>query len=494
MLCKMIEEGFLIQCSGELFEAVQLSRVFDDSKDFVDSIPLRDPRDISSDFARLRNQEGFDLKSFVLNNFKVPKKINTKSVLEYIDSLWPVLTRETAKVQQYDSLIHVPFPYIVPGGRFREFYYWDTYFTSVGLALAEKYDIIMNMIDNFVYLQTKIGLIPNGTRVYYKTRSQPPILGLLIDLIYEKYGIDKVKNYIVFLEKELKFWMSGDKYIEMPNGGYMSRYYDSGDFPREESFIEDTKLAEGLNEMDKKRLYRNLRSGAESGWDFSSRWLVDPEDLKTIRITDMIPVDLNCLLFSLASTISKYYFELKMEKEGEYYLSIARNIQSMINVYCWNEKSGFYFDYVINEQNQSRIFTMAGCVPLFVKASSGEQANKVEKVIGEMFLKNGGFVTTLNSTNQQWDSPNGWAPLQWFGVKGLLNYSKQSLAIDAAQRWISIVECNFQLFSKIFEKYDVVKTSTLAEGGEYPNQEGFGWTNGITLKFYQIIQEYQKNK
>ena len=107
-----------------------------------------------------------------------------------------------------------------------------------------------------------------------------------------------------------------------------------------------------------------------------------------------------------------------------------------------------------------------------------------------IFWGTSGFVTTLNSTNQQWDSPNGWAPLQWFGVKGLLNYNKQSLAIDAAQRWISIVESNFQIFSKIFEKYDVVKTSTLAEGGEYPNQEGFGWTNGITLKLYQIIQEY----
>ena len=35
---------------------------------------------------------------------------------------------------------------------------------------------------------------------------------------------------------------------------------------------------------------------AESGWDFSSRWLKNSSDLKTNFINEMIPSDLNTLM------------------------------------------------------------------------------------------------------------------------------------------------------------------------------------------------------
>jgi alpha,alpha-trehalase len=72
------------------------------------------------------------------------------------------------------SLIPLPYPYIVPGGRFQEIYYWDSYFTMLGLSVSGRFDLIENMVDNFSFLIKTLGHIPNGNRSYYISRSQPP--------------------------------------------------------------------------------------------------------------------------------------------------------------------------------------------------------------------------------------------------------------------------------------------------------------------------------
>jgi alpha,alpha-trehalase len=35
----------------------------------------------------------------------------------------------------------------------------------------------------------------------------------------------------------------------------------------------------------------------------------------------------------------------------------------------------------------------------------------------------------------------------------------------------------------LVEKYVVIATGREGGGGEYPNQDGFGWTNGVMRKF-----------
>jgi len=66
------------------------------------------------------------------------------SVSENIRLLWPMLTREANTEQS--SLINLPNRYIVPGGRFREIYYWDSYFTMLGLKEDGRLDLIENMV------------------------------------------------------------------------------------------------------------------------------------------------------------------------------------------------------------------------------------------------------------------------------------------------------------------------------------------------------------
>ena len=389
------------------------------------------------------------------------------------------------------SLIPLPFSYIVPGGRFGEIYYWDSYFTMLGLKASGKYEMLENMVNNFSYLIDKIGYIPNGNRTYYIGRSQPPFYSLMVKLLASIKGENILPAYLPQLEKEYQFWMKGagelnetkaaaHHAVRMPDQTILNRYWDENDTPRPESYREDVELSY-QSEQDTKKMYRHLRAGAESGWDFSSRWFKDEKSFGTIHTTEIIPVDLNCLLLHLEQTIAEAY-ELAGDNEAsKKYILLIEKRKTAINKYCWNEQLGFYFDYDFTAGKQKQPFSLAAAFPLFFKIADDKQAKLVAGTIKEKFIKPGGAVTTLTITGQQWDAPNGWAPLQWVTVIGLENYQYAGLAANIASKWIQLNTDVFHRTGKLMEKYNVVDTNLEAGGGEYPGQDGFGWTNGVLL-------------
>jgi alpha,alpha-trehalase len=229
-------------------------------------------------------------------------------------------------------------------------------------------------------------------------------------------------------------------------------------------------------------VYRDLRSGAESGWDFSSRWLRDGQNLTTIHTTDILPVDLNALLYNLELTIAEIY---KAKDEPEYAKSLqilADKRKAIFDKYFWNESAGFYFDYDFVAGKQTEVYSLAAVYPLFFKMATPAQAQKVAELLESKFLQKGGLTTTLNQTNQQWDAPNGFAPLQYLAIQGLRNYGFNDLANKIKQNWVANNLKVYKNTGKMVEKYNVYGFSQKALGGEYPVQEGFGWTNGVLLK------------
>ena len=124
---------------------------------------------------------------------------------------------------------------------------------------------------------------------------------------------------------------------------------------------------------------------------------------------------------------------------------------------------------------------MPACRLFFFNYSTQQQADKVAELIQNKFLTEGGLVTTLNRTGQQWDAPNGWAPLHWIAIIGLDNYGHDELAATIAKRWMKLNTDVFHRTGKFMEKYNVVDTHLEAGGGEYAGQDGFGWTNGVYL-------------
>ena len=495
----MIKDIFSL---GELFERVQMESVFPDGKTFVDCTPRSDLSSIVQMYEEQKCKSGFDLSTFIKVHFILPKTYSTKYVsltgrpiVDHIELLWDELTRRPQK-EEKSSLIPLPYSYIVPGGRFGEIYYWDSYFTMLGLQVSGRTEMIQNMVNNFSFLIDKFGYIPNGNRTYFLGRSQPPFYASMVKLLSEVKGENILVDYLPQLEKEYNFWMNGSEELNeknisfyrvalLPGGSILNHYWDENDTPRPESFKEDMELTK--NVTDKKQLFRNIRAACESGWDFSSRWFKDENDFASIHTTEIIPVDLNCLLFDLEKTIAKAY-QLSGDKlsPGKFEIA-ANNRKEAINKYCWNknEQSFFDYDYVDGKQKQS--LTLASAFPLFYKIVTDEQAKGVAKFLQKYFLHPGGLQTTTVTTGQQWDSPNGWAPLHWIAIKGLINYGFKELAKDIAKRWMSIDEKVYKNTGKMMEKYNVVATDLDAGGGEYLSQDGFGWTNGIYLKLHSLF-------
>jgi alpha,alpha-trehalase len=368
---------------GELFAAVQHQRIFPDSKTFCDAIPRHlEPNDILDLYRKEYNQSTFNLTSFILDYFILPNTTTTIvhdkwTIEQHCQRLWPFLTRTTNR-ENFSSFIDVPNSFVVPGGRFREFYYWDTYFTMLGLVRSNEMQLINNMLENFAYLIQTIGLIPNGNRYYYEGRSQPPFFSLMTELVgqTEKYKTD--------LEKEYQFWMTY-RSITLDDGTVLNRYYDKFNTrPRPEAYVEDMETASKTNDTN---IYVHLRAAAESGWDFSSRWMENETDLSTIRTANILPVDLNCLL---------YHLELTLGKQSE-----AQRRREAIHKYMWSNDLQFFTDYNFIQKKLTNRLTLAGVYPLWLNVSTSDQSKNVARQIESLFLRDGGVITTISNQSTQ---------------------------------------------------------------------------------------------
>jgi alpha,alpha-trehalase len=485
--------------TSTLFADVQLNAVFPDSKTFVDCAPKKDLEEILADYESMKGKPDFDLKEFVNLNFEMPVRPKstfatdtTLRMEEHLTRLWPVLTRKADDVDPRSSLIPLPYDYVVPGGRFSEIYYWDSYFTILGLKSEKKYELMQNMVKNFAHLIDTIGFIPNGNRNYYLTRSQPPFFSLIVREL-EEYDSLAADHYLEAMLKEYDFWMEGADSIQkpgeskyhvviMPDGTVMNRYYDKGDSPRPEAYKEDYALGQ-KDKANEKKIYRDLRSAAESGFDFSSRWFKDGKNISTIHTTDIVPVDLNCLLAHLERMIAKGYALRNHNMESAAFIKKSDLRRRGILTFMWDDNQNYFFDYDFVADKRKDVKSLAGVFPLFFQLVQKDVAERTSTVIEKEFLKPGGLVTTLVDTDQQWDAPNGWAPLQWMTYKGLKNYGIDKPAIEIRRRWLRQNQRVYAKTGKMMEKYNVMDTTLIAGGGEYPNQDGFGWTNGVALTF-----------
>jgi alpha,alpha-trehalase len=496
------------QVYGTLFTDVQMSKVFPDGKTFVDCVPKRNPKDIVKDYLAIKNNPAikFSLKLFVEENFELPKapRLNyitqEKDVEMHIKNLWSVLKRNADTAIEGSSLLALPYPYIVPGGRFREIYYWDSYFTMLGLKESGETDMIENMIKNFAYLIETYGHIPNGNRTYYIGRSQPPFFAAMVQLLASIKGDSIYTVFLPALEKEYKYWMDGAtklkpgqtfrRVVKLKDGAILNRYWDDSNVPRQESYKEDFETAarSGRNKIE---MYKQLRAGAESGIDFSSRWFADKKNITTIQTTNTIAVDLNALLYNLELTIAKAKMINGDEIFSNEFRKKANKRKAAVDKYCWNRLFNFYTDYSFKTQRILNAITPAGMYPFCFfenkAANLSVLAKKASVAIKNKLLKDGGIVTSEKNTGEQWDAPNGWAPLEWMTIWGLDRCNQKDLAKDISMRWMKLNNDVFLRTGKLMEKYNVANTHLDAGGGEYPGQDGFGWTNGVLLA---LIKKY----
>ena len=494
----------------ELFVAVQSAAIFPDSKTFVDCAPRGDPQAILAAYRAEHAEQGFDLNVFVSRHFDSPptdaghfQPQAGQPMADHIAQLWDVLTRHPSQHPHRGSLLQLPQSYVVPGGRFVEMYYWDSYFTMLGLAGCKHEPLLHAMVENFACLIDTYGHVPNGTRTYYLSRSQPPVFALMVGLC-ESCGGQGAIRYLPQLISEHRFWMNGSaglapgdthrRVVALPDGALLNRYWDDHDTPREEAWREDMATA-AHSTRPAAQVYRDLRAAAESGWDFSSRWLDEKPTtsddrnvlLSSIRTSSILPVDLNALLHKLETTIASLSADAGNLADAEAFKVAARDRAAAMTQYLWNDEAGAFLDYDWQRAQPRCALNAATLTPLFTGTATQDQADVLAGTVQHRLLAPGGLATTESASGEQWDKPNGWAPLQWMAVEGLAAYGHWELAETIKKRWMQTVAEVFERESKLVEKYALRKTPQSAcaggGGGEYPLQDGFGWTNGVVSRW-----------
>ena len=492
-----------------LYQKVEMEGLFADQKTFADAIPNAPPASIMAQYHQQSARPGFELNSFVAGHFTLPsyrtidyKPGRDQGVRSYIKAMWTVLQRKPDEAALYSSLLPLRYAYIVPGGRFREIYYWDSYFTMLGLEQDHRHDLATDMIRNMASLIDRYGHIPNGNRSYYLSRSEPPFFACMIDLMAAHDGDHVYLEYLPELQREHDYWMDGA--VSLPNGQahrhvvrladgtLLNRYWDDRDVPRDESYREDVETARA-SARPATEVYRDLRAGGESGWDFSSRWLADGHSLSSIRTTQLLPIDLNSLMAHMEQTLSHAYAVKGDTSHATVYAAMAQTRIAAIRRLMWDARDGVFTDYVWPRATRTDTVTAATTVPLFFHLATADEAAQVATAIRTHLLRPGGMTTSLELNGQQWDSPNGWAPMQWMAVSGLRGYGEHALAGEIAQRWIEREILAYAQAGVLLEKYNVRLMQPPANGGggggEYPLQVGFGWTNGVLVSLMDLYPE-----
>jgi len=457
-----------------------------------------------------------------------------------LNAIWKELGRKTGQSvfqnPERHSLLALNHGYIVPGGRFREFYYWDTYWIVNGLISCDMFTTVEGTLDNFVTMLNRFGFIPNGARVYYSERTQPPMFTQMVWDFYQASlvrnsttqeqasvtGIDILKKYVGAMNQEYKFWMTQRAVQVKVNGTtYTLNHYNAhSNLPRPEGYTEDvnTAIEAGITDpYAPNQIYRNIASGAESGWDFSSRWFGNYENLTQVATTDLLPVDLNSILYKNEITLHKIYDILAandtsdptLSQNAQSYLNAAQARKTAIENVLWNEEAGYWVDYNVTDGSPRstlpEYFYASSFCPLWADmywdglttgkytADHIQQAflAAIQQIGVADFV--GGVPTSMKETSQQWDFPNGWAPLQMFAIHGLRNLGTTGCetAAHIASAWLQNNYNGWVAAHQMFEKYDVTSTSGVpGNGGEYNVQSGFGWTNGAV---FELLTKYCSN-
>lgn len=488
----------------ELYDRVGSSGLFERMKPFADAVPRDAPEIILSRFRDAPPRTDDELRTFVDRWFELPSDALPQgdgqellSLRVHIETRWKQATIDARNASARSSLIPMPGRFITSGGMWREQYYWNTYFLMIGLG-AERATLKSEMAGNIAHLIDRFGHAPNANRTYYLSRSQPPLFYEMVRLLSPEDEADAFARHLPQLRKEHAYWMCGEDGLKpeeahrhavmMPDGSILNRYWDDRDTPRDEAYFRDLSIAAAAARPERE-VFRDIRAGAESGWDYSSRWFADGMTMASIATTSIIPADLNAFLYGLERAILQGCERAGDLKGAAEFKARAEARRAAMNAWLWNEALGLFDDRDWKRRAQRSAVTAAALAPLFAGLATPEQAKRTADRVRAGLLVKGGLTSTDRTTGEQWDAPYGFAAMQWIGVQGLRKYGLDALAKDIARRWLNTVAGVYARTGRLVEKYDLV-TARSGGGGGYPIQSGQGWTASVTAALLDLYPEF----
>jgi alpha,alpha-trehalase len=351
-----------------------------------------------------------------------------KSSLNFVLKYWNQLVCFTPK----DRQLHLGLPnrYVMPNHEIfsKDQFYWDSYFVILGLTRSDRTALAKGMVDNFLYLWKRFGIIPMRNRYYNLGTSQIPFLTSMIFEVFEQTNNKTwLKKAIKVAEEELKFyWMNPKKTERHLAYKGLSRYCD--------------------------HYITHLGAEHESGWDMTSRF--------GDRCLNYVPVDLNACLYKYENDIARAHRLLGNYHKAKLFELHAARRKKQMNALMWNKQRRFYFDYDYVNKKQSGFLSVAGFYALWAQLATRKQAEAIRKHVLHEFEYEGGVSNTqsvkLSKEIKQHDYPNGWPQQQWIVIRGLLNYGFREDAERLGSKWLNLNESIFRKTGKFWEKYDVV--------------------------------------
>ncbi len=482
---------------GDIYKDILIKDTLGISRQIADGFPKSGIREIKLAFRKQKNDEGFDVQSFINEHWILATQRETKYIADSTSSisdisaeLWSALTYDSANQPEFSSLIALPHPYIPISGQEIEMRYMDSYFIMIGLAAEDNWNMVENMINNCAYMIDEIGHIPETNRTYTTSRSGQPFFSHMVELLANQKGNETYTKYLPQLEKEYNYWQKEKINIADHNGiGHiikigdkiLNRYSDPNSEPRDENYLNDRNGGSNL--------YRSKRANSESGWNMSSRWLGDTDRMWTMYTRAVAPVDLNALMYHLEKTIIKAY-DIVGNKNNISEIKSNSDVRKIaLDSLHWDGQKKIFEDVDYRKKAKTNHATLAMLYPLFTNMCNQEQADGVASFIESTLLKDGGLMDTDEYTDFKWDAPNGHAPLQYIAVKGLDNYGHKKLAKKIAARYTMTIENTFSATGRITEMYNLSETDPKKMAGIYEGKDAYGWTLGVYLGLKKYLSQ-----
>jgi len=519
------DPGEMAQLYIDARQTPEYSRGYPDGMSLACSVPKIPYPEIKARYAEVKDMPGFDARSFWDGHFDVPNFDQSRIIApdhmpidEYINRVRPLFIKMAA-VSDGSFDYPLPHPYPTAGGRFdRHLFPHDGYQIMKGYASAGRWGDVINTVDNLEYMIKLLGFASNGNSGIYATRFQIPYFSRGVHMLYEKFGEAALLRYLPALEREHSFLMSGQHelsdtkpgeavasraVVHMPDGSFLNRYWDDGHGPRLESYKEDVELGElvvkGLTgvarEIRLHKFYKDMRAGAASGWDYSSRWFEDGKNIETINTTDIVPIDLNCLMVGSEEMLAEAYAALARSSElgsveadaawmrSAEYREMAERRKTAINTYMYDPVLRTYRDHNFVKGEQTGVLSSAMGFALYAGITDREQTLGTARVLRNQFLLPGGVISTLNETGQQWDGERAWASPNWANARGVARMAHRlfqqevitpdeheelmTLAEDIRMAYMHGVEVSYDLYGTFPEKINARYPEKEAAGGEY---------------------------
>ena len=398
-----------------------------------------------------------------------------KAIKTYLDEN----IEKTVKLSKESSgnLIGLPFPYTTPcvADTYQEIYYWDTYFTNVGLIIWGKKEYAKNNIKNMFYLVEKYGFMPNGNRTFYLNRSQPPFLSSMVRDLYSETGD---KNWLSgaydALKKEYDFWQ-GKRVTPTGLNGYTGYEIFEDVLKKNYAYFMRRVGQEAKEDPSREDLLEAYFAGVsvyESGWDCNSRF----KD----RGHQFDAVDLNSLLYIMEENMRFFAAELQNGEDKLWAEKAADRKEKM--ALLWNSERSLFMDRNFVSGEFTTYAGVASFYPMYAGLATKEQAKATMALFSDLYLEYGvSSGESKREWNCQWDYPNVWAPHQFIMYKALKNYGYEEEAKSVARRYVSTVERSFEETNNFWEKYD--GNTGKPAGAEYKAEPMVGWTAGVYIFF-----------